>query len=124
MAWVYLALAAGFEVLFAGAMKASQGFTRPGPTVLVVVGAVGGLGLLTLALKTLPVSVGYPIWVGAGSVGAVAVGVLYFGEGFSIVKLVSVLAIAAGAVGLQVSSEDVSTPLPAEQTRGASTPSP
>ena len=59
LAWIYLALAAFFEVVFAMAMKYSHGFSRLVPTVIVVVGTVGGIGFLTMALKTLPVSVAW-----------------------------------------------------------------
>ena len=62
MAWVYLGLAAIFEVIFAMSMKYAEGFTKPVPTIFTVVGMIGGITFLTLALKTLPVSVAYPIW--------------------------------------------------------------
>lgn len=99
MAWLYLALAAVFEVAFAFSMKASKGFTVFWPSVGTVIGVVGGIGLLTIALRSIPVSVGYPIWVGLGALGSVA-----FGEALNPLKLVSVLLIAAGVAGLKVSS--------------------
>lgn len=104
MAWLYLALAAVFEVMFALSMKASVGFTRFWPSVATVVGVAGGIGFLTLAMKTLPVSVAYPIWVGAGALGTVLLGVLLFGEAMSALKLASTLAILAGVVGLRLAS--------------------
>ena len=69
--WVYLAVATVFEIGFAVCMKASEGFTRPWPTAGLVVSAIGGTTCLTLALRTLPVGVAYPIWTGLGAVGTV-----------------------------------------------------
>lgn len=104
MAWLYLALAAIFEVAFALSMKAAKGFTVFWPSVGTVLGVIGGIGLLTLALRSIPVSVGYPIWVGAGAIGSVAFGHLLFGEGLNPLKLVSVLLIVVGVVGLKFSN--------------------
>lgn len=102
MAWLYLLIAAGFEIAFAVAMKAADGFTKLGPSVVVVVATAGGIGFLTLALKDLPVGVGYPAWVGIGTVGSVAAGMLLFGETMTVVKALSVAAIIAGVIGLRV----------------------
>ncbi|WP_409303706.1 DMT family transporter, partial [Pseudomonas sp. KCJK8993] len=62
MAWGLLLLAAAFEVAFAMGMKYAAGFTRPWPSLLTLVAALGGVYFLTLALRELPVSVAYPIW--------------------------------------------------------------
>ncbi len=104
MAWFYLALAAGFEVTFALSMKQSNGFTQLWPSLITVVAVIAGIGFLTLALKTLPVSVGYPIWVGVGALGTVLIGVLVLGEAVNPMKIISVCAIALGVVGLKVAT--------------------
>jgi len=85
-------------------MKQSQGFTRVWPTVWVVVGSIGGIGLLTLALKTLPVSVGYPVWVGVGTLGTVLFGVVVMGESMTALKVASIAVILLGVIGLKVST--------------------
>ena len=103
MAWIHLSLAALFEVGFALSMKSSHGFTKLWPSVVTCVCIVLGMGFLTLALRTLPVSVAYPVWVGVGAVGTVLGGVLLFGEAFTLAKGLSVAAIAIGVVGLKVS---------------------
>ncbi len=103
MAWVYLGLAAAFEILFAVSMKQSEGFTRLWPTVFTVLGVVCGIPLLTLSLKTLPVSVAYPIWVGVGTVGTVLFGVLVLQERMSLITVASIAAILLGVIGLKVS---------------------
>ena len=78
-----------------------DGFSRLVPTVIVVVGTVGGIGFLTMALKTLPVSVAYPIWTGIGMIGTVTLGYLWLGETLSPLKIVSITAILLGVAGLR-----------------------
>lgn len=104
MPWIHLALAAVFEIVFASSMKASDGFRRPVWTLVTAVAVIGGMWFLGQALRALPVSAAYPIWVGAGAIGTVAIGVGCFGESLSGVKVVSVLAIVLGVVGLKVST--------------------
>ena len=99
--WVFLMLAAGFEVLFAMAMKYAEGFTRLLPSALVVVAASAGIYCLTLALKELPVSIAYPIWTGIGTLGTVLLGALLLGEALTPVKLMSVALIVVGIAGLR-----------------------
>ncbi|MGE8312826.1 MAG: DMT family transporter [Pseudomonas protegens] len=101
MAWMFLLLAAAFEVTFAMGMKYAEGFTRAWPSLLTVVAAVGGIYFLTLAMRELPVSVAYPIWTAIGSLGTVLLGCLLLGESLTAVKLVSVGLIVAGVAGLK-----------------------
>lgn len=100
MAWLYLLVAAAFEIVFASSMKASDGFTRLWPSVTTAVAVVGGIGFLTLALKTLPVSVAYPVWTGIGTLGTVLLGMVLFGEGMTVTKAVGLIAIVGGVVAL------------------------
>lgn len=104
MAWIYLALAAVFEVTFAMSMKYAEGFTRLWPSVITVAAVIGGLTFLTLALKTLPVSVAYPIWTAVGTLGTVTLGFLLLGESLTPLKVASALAIVAGVAGLKIAS--------------------
>lgn len=99
--WMFLMLAAGFEVLFAMAMKYAEGFTRMLPSALVVVAASAGIYCLTLALRELPVSIAYPIWTGIGTLGTVLLGALLLGEALTPVKLISVALIIVGIAGLR-----------------------
>ncbi|MBM7060428.1 QacE family quaternary ammonium compound efflux SMR transporter [Pseudomonas sp. UL073] len=101
MAWLFLLLAAAFEVLFAVSMKYAEGFSRPLPSLLVVVAAVVGIYFLTLAMRELPVSVAYPIWTAIGTLGTVLLGVLLLGEALTASKLVAVALIVAGVAGLK-----------------------
>ena len=104
MGWMYLLLAAAFEIAFVASMKASRGFTVLGPSVVTVLAVAGGIGFLTLALKTMPVSVAYPVWVGIGTVGSVALGAAVFGEALSPLKIGCVALIALGVAGLKITS--------------------
>ena len=104
MAWAYLAAAAAFEVMFALSMKYAEGFTRVVPTVVTALAVIGGIGFLTLAMKTLPVSVAYPIWTAVGTLGTVILGFVLLGESLTLTKFLSALAIAAGVAGLKTSA--------------------
>lgn len=101
MAWIFLLIAAFFEVLFAMGMKYADGFTRPWPSLLVVVAAVAGIWFLTLSMRVLPVSIAYPIWTAIGTLGTVLLGFLLLGEALTPTKLVSVVLIVAGVAGLK-----------------------
>jgi quaternary ammonium compound-resistance protein SugE len=104
MAWLYLAIAAVFEIAFALGMKYSDGFTRLVPTLLTAISVIGGVGFLTLALKSLPVSVAYPIWTAVGTLGVVVLGVALLGEALTVAKLVSAIAIVGGVAGLKIAA--------------------
>lgn len=103
MAWLYLALAALFEIAFAISMKAANGFTNLWASIGTLAGATGGIFFLTLALKTMPVSVGYPIWVGLGALGTVIFGFFFFQESLNLLKICSITLILMGVVGLKFS---------------------
>lgn len=104
MAWIYLGLASIFEVIFAMSMKYSEGFSKPIPTITTVFGVIGGITFLTLALKTLPVSVAYPIWTAVGTLGTVILGILLLSEGVSTLKIASTIMIVCGIAGLKVAT--------------------
>ncbi|NAZ36124.1 multidrug efflux SMR transporter [Rubellimicrobium sp. CFH 75288] len=96
MAWVFLIVAGVLEVVWAFAMKLSNGFTRLGPTLVMGAAMAGSFGLLAAAMRTLPLGTAYTIWVGIGAVGAFAVGVLALGEGASATRLLAALLIVLG----------------------------
>lgn len=101
MAWIFLLVAAFFEVLFAMSMKYAEGFTRLWPSLLVVVAAVAGIWFLTLSMRVLPVSIAYPIWTAIGTLGTVLLGFVLLGEALTPAKLASVALIIVGVVGLK-----------------------
>lgn len=87
-------------MLFAIALKYTEGFTRLVSNVLVVVAASAGIYFLTLPLRDLPVSIAYPIWTGIGTLGTVLLGALLLGEALTPLKLLSIALIVAGIAGL------------------------
>ncbi len=99
-----LLLAILSEVVGTIALKASEGFTRLGPTVLMVVGYGLSLFLLALALKQIPLGVAYAIWSGLGTAGAVVAGILLWRESLNLVGIVGILFIIAGVVLLNIFS--------------------
>jgi quaternary ammonium compound-resistance protein SugE len=104
MAWLLLVLAGLFEVGWAIGLKYTDGFTRPWPTVGTLLAMVISLGLLGLAMKTLPVGTSYAVWVGVGTVGTAILGIVLLGEPANAGRLISLGLIVAGIVGLKLSS--------------------
>ena len=104
MAWLSLIAAGLLEVVWAFAMKQSQGFTRPWPTALMAVAMLGSVGLLALAMRTLPLGTAYTIWTGIGALGAFAVGIAVLGEPASPARLVAAGLIVSGLVLMKVAS--------------------
>ena len=104
MAWIYLALAAVFEVTFAMSMKYSDGFTKPLASTVTVVAVIAGITFLTLSMKTLPVSIAYPIWTAVGTLGTIILGYFFLGESLTPIKMMSALAIVIGVAGLRASA--------------------
>ncbi|MFD4999036.1 DMT family transporter [Streptomyces buecherae] len=108
MSWIYLLIAAVFEVIFALSTNATEGFTRLWPSLLTVAAATGGVFFLSLALRTLDVGVGYTIWTGLGSLGALSLGAVIFDEGLGLGKVISFLAIVGGVIGLKLTGDSAS----------------
>lgn len=104
MAWLLLVLAGLFEVGWAIGLKYTDGFTRLWPTVGTVAAMVISLGLLGLAMKTLPVGTSYAVWVGVGAVGTAILGIVLLGEPANAGRIVSLALIVAGIVGLKLAS--------------------
>ena len=102
MAWVLLFCAGLLEVVWASAMKASDGFTKLTPSVITGVAAFVSFWMLAAAMKVLPLGTAYSVWVGIGAVGAVAVGVAWMGESVSLLRLGSVALIIVGIIGLRL----------------------
>lgn len=102
MSWILLALAGLFEIGWAVGLKYSEGFTRPLPTILTVASMAISLLLLALALRGLPLSTGYAIWTGIGTVGTVAAGVVLFSDDLDLPRLACILLIVAGIAGLKL----------------------
>ncbi|QQP91602.1 quaternary ammonium compound efflux SMR transporter SugE [Skermanella sp. TT6] len=104
MAWVLLLLAGAFEIGWALGLKQTAGFTRLVPSLLTAGSMVVSLGLLGLALRTLPLGTAYAIWTGIGTVGTVIAGIVIHGEPANALRLGCVALIVTGIVGLKLVS--------------------
>jgi quaternary ammonium compound-resistance protein SugE len=104
VAWVTLVIAGLLEVVWAYAMKQSDGFTRPWPTIITISAMVGSVGLLALAMRAIPLSTAYPIWTGIGAVAAFLIGVTILGEQATAGRIMAATLIIAGLVMMKLSS--------------------
>ena len=103
MSWLLLIIAGCLEIAWAVGLKYTEGFTRLWPTLLTVLVMAVSIGLLGLAMRSLPISTAYPVWMGIGAVGTVILGAFLFGEPIPLIKAVSIALILLGVVGLKVS---------------------
>jgi quaternary ammonium compound-resistance protein SugE len=104
MAWLYLIVAGVLEVVWAYAMKQSQGFTRLWPSVITLGVMAGSFALLSLSMRTLPLGTAYTLWTGIGAVGSFIVGVVLLGEHLTVMRGVAAGLIVTGLVLMKLSS--------------------
>lgn len=104
MAWFVLFIAGLFEIGWAVGLKHTHGFSRLWPTLGTLACMVISLGLLGWSMKSLPVGTAYSTWVGIGTVGTVAVGVVCLGEPMGLARLLSVGLVIAGVVGIKLTA--------------------
>jgi quaternary ammonium compound-resistance protein SugE len=102
IAWILLVIAGVLETAWAVGMKYTDGFTRIGPSIAVLVLALLSFWLLGLAMKVLPVGTAYGVWVGIGAAGAAALGMWLLDEPASLARIGCILLIVAGVVGLKL----------------------
>lgn len=104
MAWLILVIAGLFEVVWAFAMKHSEGFTRLWPTVVTFAAMLMSFGLLAWAMRSLPLGTAYTVWTGIGAVGAFIAGILFLGEAANASRLIAALLIVVGMILMKLSS--------------------
>jgi quaternary ammonium compound-resistance protein SugE len=104
MAWVLLLVAGLLEIVWAFSMKLSDGFTRPGASIVTLLAMLASFALLSASMKTLPLGTAYPIWTGIGAVGAFIVGILALGESATTGRVAAAVLIVSGLVLMKVSS--------------------
>src|SRR5690606_19228868 len=102
MPWVLLTIAGLLEIVWAIAMKRSEGFTKPLETAVTIVVMVASFALLARAMKALPIGTAYPVWVGIGAVGTAIAGAILFKDRFTGAHALFVALIVVGIVGLKV----------------------
>ncbi len=104
MAWILLFVAGLLEVVWAFLMKQSEGFTRIWPTIGTLAFMIGSFGLLSIAMRSLPLGTAYTIWTGVGAVGAFVVGVVVLGEQITAMRVIAAVMIVGGLVLMKLSS--------------------
>ena len=103
MAWVYLGIAGILEIVWASAMKHSEGFTRLWPTVISLIGMVASMVLLSISMKTLPLGTAYSVWTGIGAAGAFIFGIVVLGEQASVARIAAAVLIVSGLILMKLS---------------------
>ena len=104
MAWVFVFVAGLLEIVWAYSMKLSDGFTRLVPSTVTIVTMIMSFGLLSLAMRTLPLGTAYMMWTGIGAVGAFIVGILVLGEAVTVMRVLAAVMIVGGLVLMKLSS--------------------
>lgn len=105
MQWLYLALAIILEVMGTTSMKLSEGFSKIVPSIAMMLLYIASLAALTMALKKIEMSIAYAIWAGIGTALIALIGVVLFKEELSLLKVISIVLIIAGVVGLHLSTK-------------------
>ena len=104
MHWIYLIAAGLLEIVWAVGLKFTQGWTRLGPSLGTALAMAASFFLLARAIQAIPMGTAYAIWTGIGAAGTAALGMLFFGESATPIRLFSLLLIVAGIIGLRISS--------------------
>ena len=104
MAWLLLLIAGLLEVGWAVGLKYTEGFTRLVPSVLTLLCMAASVGMLGLALKSLPMGTAYAVWTGIGAVGTAILGIVLFGDPAGVARIACIGLIVAGIVGLKLAT--------------------
>lgn len=104
MPWLSLCIAGIFEVVWSTAMKYSEGFSKPLPSLLTVAGMIVSFYFLSRATKDLPLGTAYAIWTGIGTLGAVLLGIVLFHEPVAPSRILFLLLILVGILGLKLTA--------------------
>lgn len=102
--WTLLILAGLFEVGWAVGLRINDGWSRPGPSLLTLAAMAVSFGLLSLALRGLPLGTAYAVWTGIGVVGTAIAGMVFLGESVSLLRLASISVIVLGLIGLKLAT--------------------
>jgi quaternary ammonium compound-resistance protein SugE len=104
MAWILLIFAGLFECGWAIGLKYTEGFTRLVPSIFTVAAMAISFWLLATAMKSIPVGTAYAVWTGIGAIGVATLGMVLFGESRDVMRIVSLLLIVSGIIGLKIGS--------------------
>jgi quaternary ammonium compound-resistance protein SugE len=102
MAWLALAVAGLFEIVWAVALKYSEGFTKLWPSIIFGASAWLSFAFLSYALKTIPMGSAYAVWTGIGAVGIALVGIIWLDESADLIRIISIALVVIGITGLKL----------------------
>jgi len=102
IAWFFIFLAGFFEICFTIALKLSQWFTRLIPSVITVLFIILSFFCVSQAMKTIPIGTAYAVWAGIGAAGTVVCGIIFFGDSYHFIRLISLFLIIVGIIGLRI----------------------
>jgi quaternary ammonium compound-resistance protein SugE len=106
ISWIFLLLAGFFEICFTIALKYSGGFSRLIPSIITVIFIVLSFFSVSQAMKTIPIGTAYAVWAGIGAAGTVVTGIIFFGDSYHIIRLISIMLIIIGIIGLKLAHCD------------------
>ena len=101
MAWIWLFIGGLFEVGFTTSLRFVDGFRNVGWTIVFLVSVAISMALLEIAARSIPMGTAYAVWGGIGAIGTVAVGILWFDEPATLVRMLLILVIVAAIAGLR-----------------------
>lgn len=106
MAWLFVLIAGLCEIGWATALKYTDGFTRLWPSVGTAAAMVASLWFLAVSLRDIPLGTAYAVWTGIGAAGMALVGILFFGESRDPLRLLCLVLVVAGIVGLKLTAPE------------------
>jgi quaternary ammonium compound-resistance protein SugE len=121
MVWFILALAGLFEIGFTLSLKYSENFTQLWPSVSFLICAGLSFGLLTRAIKEIPLGTAYAVWTSIGAVGTALMGIVLFGESASVGRLALLLVMVGAVVGLKLIEDRANAPAKPQPTPSSDT---
>lgn len=104
MSWIYLIIAGVLEVAWAIGLKYTEGWTRLYPSLVTATLMIASFYFLSLAVKVLPIGTAYAVWTGIGTVGAAVLGIIIFDETAEVGKILCIVLIVTGIIGLKLIS--------------------
>lgn len=102
MAWAMMIIAGFFEIIMALGLKFSEGFTRLWPTVGMIAASLVSFYCLSRSLKEIPIGTAYAVWTGIGAAGTAILGMIFFGDSVTFMRIFCIFLIIAGVIGLKV----------------------
>jgi quaternary ammonium compound-resistance protein SugE len=111
--WILVVISGFLETGWAIGLKYSEGFTKPIPSVLTLIGMIASVIMLSIAVRSLPVGTAYAVWVGIGAFGTAILGIVLLGEAANALRLISLALLLTGILGLKLASKPPEPETPA-----------